>query len=135
MVSFNILLNVKKLLPKPVTFTFENEAEGDAYIAELEGLLDKVVLPVEPLERGKIIKLHTSIKDYIRTVNITDDDRRILETHPKLIADIDVAKITYKWTEAWVRELKHNRKLAPGTITKHVGTLARCLCNGQVLMK
>tara|TARA_R110002111_G_scaffold4614_2_gene25274 strand:- start:240 stop:1349 length:1110 start_codon:yes stop_codon:yes gene_type:complete len=125
--KFQYVVKRKKLLPKPLTFTFENEIEGDAYIAELEDLLDKGVVPLEILNAGMTIKLHTLIRDYIKSVQITDDDRRILESHKKRIANIDVAKITYKWTETWVRDLKQTRKLAPGTITKHVGTLARCL--------
>lgn len=39
--KFQYVVKNKKLLPKPLYFTFDNEADGEAYIRELEDLLDK----------------------------------------------------------------------------------------------
>ncbi len=125
--KYQYIVKRSQLLPKPITITFDNEVEGDAYIAELEALLDQGVVPLEFLAENKSIKLHTLINDYIKVVQITDDDRRLLESHKKRIDNVEVEKITYKWTESWVSDLKQNKRLAPGTITKHVGALARCL--------
>ena len=41
------MIRRKNLLPKPVHLTFSDEAEGDAYVARLEQLLDHGVVPAE----------------------------------------------------------------------------------------
>lgn len=45
--KYQYIVKNKKLLPKPLYFTFDNEADGDAYISDLEDLLDKGVVPNE----------------------------------------------------------------------------------------
>lgn len=117
----------KKLLPKPIYLSFDDEGEGDAYVAELEDLLSRGILPVEFHQDASAIKLHDLIKLYIKSANIKNDDIKLLDIHCDRLANIDAGKITYDWAEQWLRDMKHNRKLAPGTITKHVGSLARCL--------
>lgn len=125
--KFQYIVKRKKLLPKPVHLTFDSQSEGDAYVAELESLLDRGIVPVELLPGNDEVKLHPLIDNYIRAVHITDSDRQLLEIHKRRISNISVGKITYKWSEDWIKSLKHKEKLAPSTITKHVGALARCL--------
>lgn len=125
--KYQYVVKNKKLLPKPLYLTFENEADGDAYIAELEDLLSKGVVPNEFQSDGASIKLHQLINDYVRTVAITDDRRQLLELAKKRIQNIEISMITYKWAEAWIKDMKRVRKLVPSTITKHVGALSGCL--------
>ena len=39
-----------KLLPKPLYLVFEDEEEGDSYVARLEAMLDRGIVPEEFLE-------------------------------------------------------------------------------------
>lgn len=125
--KFQYIVKNKKLLPKPITLTFESEADGDAYIAELESLLSQGIVPIEFQSGDKAKKLHELINEYIRTVAITDDRRQLLELAKKRIQNVELSTITYRWAESWVTEMKRVRKLVPGTITKHVGALSGCL--------
>ncbi|MBR8316533.1 hypothetical protein KDW36_25460 [Burkholderia dolosa] len=42
-----------KLLTKPLSLTFETEEEGDAYVAQLEQLLDDGIVPDEVVQQRK----------------------------------------------------------------------------------
>ncbi|WP_174417683.1 hypothetical protein [Burkholderia diffusa] len=44
-----------KLLPKPLSLTFDTEEEGDAYVARLEQLLDAGIVPDEVVEQRDAI--------------------------------------------------------------------------------
>lgn len=126
--KFRYTVKNKKLLPKPIYLSFANENDGDAYVAELEELLNKGIVPVEFREESSgSIKLHELIKSYIKDVSMTDDNRMFMQLHCARLDNIDVGQITYQWCVDWVKDMKHNRKLVPSTITKHVGSLARCI--------
>ncbi len=135
--KYQYVVKNKKLLPKPLYLTFDNEADGDAYITELEEFLAKGIVPNEFQSDGASIKLHQLINDYVRTVAITDDRRQLLELAKKRIQNIEISIITYKWAESWIIDMKRVRKLAPSTITKHVGAMSGCLdwaVNHQLLV-
>lgn len=126
--KFRYVVKNKKLLPKPIYLTFENENDGDASVAELEDLFSQGIVPVEfRSEGGTGIKLHELIKIYIQEVSVTDEGFKFMQLYRKRLDNIFVGKITYKWSESWAKDMKHNLKLAPGTITKDVGSLARCI--------
>lgn len=125
--KYQFVVKNKKHLPKPLYLTFENEADGDAYIEDLENLLSQGIVPEEFQSDDKAKKLHVLINEYIRTVSITDDRRKLLELAKKRIHNVDASTITYRWAESWVEEMKRVRKLVPSTITKHVGALSGCL--------
>jgi len=125
--KYHFVVKNKKHLPKPLYFTFENEADGDAYVNELETFLSQGIVPKEFQQDHHTIKLHELINEYIRTVSMTDEKRQLLELAKKRIQNIDTHAINYLWAESWVKDMKHVRKLVPSTITKHVGALSNCL--------
>lgn len=125
--KFQYIVKNKKLLPKPLHFTFENEAEGDDYVVDLERMLSQGIVPHGLQSANKSIKLHALIDEYIKSKALKPYARDLLEIQRKRLANIDVSQITYKWSQAWIRDMKYNYKLTPGTINKHVGVLARCL--------
>ncbi len=43
--SWEYIVKRKALLPRPLSMTFRDEAEGDTYIARLEKLLDAGIVP------------------------------------------------------------------------------------------
>ena len=117
----------KKLLPKPINLSFENKEEGDAYCASLEDLLDRGIVPAEYLEQKIARKLHDIIDEYIRIVDITIDNKKLLYVQKSRLENITTDLFLYDWCENWVRLMKSQYKLAPSTIRKHVGALARCM--------
>lgn len=125
--KFQYIVKNKKLLPKPLHFTFNNEADGDDYIDELERLLAEGIVPHEFQPGKETIKLHALMNEYIKSKALKPYARDLLEIQRKRIDNIDVDQITYQWAQSWIRDMKHNKKLTPGTINKHVGVLARCL--------
>lgn len=125
--SWEYVVQRKGLLPKPINLTFDNETEGDAYVAHLEKLLDAGIVPDE--FKGKVQALSTigeSIKAYVLAVHITSEDIGWLKAMAKLIGGRSLDKVTYAWAEEWVKELQAGGG-APSTIRKKVGALARCL--------
>lgn len=117
----------KKLLPKPIYLSFENKQEGDAYVANLEALFDRGIVPPEYLDQQISRKLHDVIDDFISIVAIKPDSKKLLYLHQKRLENITMDLFTYDWCEKWIGRMKHQYNLAPSTITKHVGALARCL--------
>lgn len=125
--SWEFVVRRKGLLPKPISLTFYSEAEGDTYIAHLEKLLDKGIVPDEFKKKSNpITTLGMAIFAYIDEVHITDDDIVILNSIHRSIKDRDLSNVKYAWAEAWVKELRSDN-LSPSTIRKKVGALARCL--------
>lgn len=117
----------KDLLPKPITLTFDTEADGDAYCAHLEKLLDAGIVPEEFKVRTKAITtLSMAIEQYIEATHITDDDIGWLRAMSPVVGARSLDRVNYIWAEQWVKELQLAGG-APSTIRKKVGALARCL--------
>lgn len=125
-------LRVKhRLLPKPYTATFETEAEAREYGNRLESMLAQGVVPREAValpKRPGTVTIGRLIREYLDAVSVSAMDRDLLDlltmwVGAKRLDDV----LQYKWAEEWVRSLKIERNLAPGTIRKRVGCLARML--------
>jgi integrase len=114
------------LLDRPIYLSFADESEGDAYVARLEGLLDKGIVPDEFKRPDTAHTLRSLIGDYLDAVAVPPSDRVILERHRITIKDRPAFQIDYPWAESWLDDFKAQR-LAPGTIRHHVGAMARCL--------
>jgi integrase len=70
------------------------------------------------------------LSSYQRTaVQLTDSDEQLLQTVRGDLAGLRVSALTYSWAENWVAamKIKRERPLAPGSIRKRVGALARVL--------
>lgn len=116
-----------KLLPKPLYFVFDNEAEGDAYVAALEALLDKGVVPTELLPSAETITLLAElIQDYLTSNAVASSDAKVLNVVYARIGRTPIKSINYAWVEKWILDMKQQLNLAPGTIRHHVGALGRC---------
>lgn len=114
------------LLPKPIYLTFDDEAQGDDYVERLELLLDRGIVPDEFLRRQQSLQtVGEAIRDYMRSVDISRDDESRLGVILEQRASERLAAVDYGWCEAFVQRLK-GEQLAPSTIRKHVGALARC---------
>jgi integrase len=118
-----------RLLPKPVYLTFTNEEAANAYGAQARELLDAGVVPAGLIEEKKAPTqtLHGLIRAWQAhgQLSVADDD--ILNVLAGEIGKVKLSEFTYAWSEQWVRDMKLKANLAPGTIRKRIGALARCV--------
>ena len=120
--SWEYVVRRKNMLPKPIYLSFDDEAEGDAYVAKLETLLDAGVVPQEFIERqADAFLVGELIRDYLAEVAIGESDIPLLHRLYDRIGTQTLNKINYPWVEGWVDQL------SPITIRHYVGALARCL--------
>jgi len=113
-------------LPKPVYHTFD--VHEDAQRAGLQALaaLDRGETPpwLQRSERRALITITQAILAYRAIRAVPPSTQRLLDT---LITDVGSRTLTdvdYTGAEAWIRALKLEKRLAPGSIRKRKG---RCL--------
>lgn len=118
------------LLPKPFFFTFASEAEARSYGDRLHALLERGVVPHELLAqpaRGADPIVADLIDSYREAQPVAPSDEKVLDLVAVEVAGLRVSGLTFAWVEAWVRGMKVRQNLAPSTIRKRVGSLARVL--------
>lgn len=126
-------LRVKhKLLPKPFIHTFLEKSEAETFRDQLVALLDRGIIPAELIDRGPARagddpKLVDLIDQYKQTQPVTDSDARLLDVIAREVVGLRVKGVTFAWAEKYVKKLKVEGNLAPGTIRKRIGALARVL--------
>jgi integrase len=116
-------------LPKPVYRTFDREAD-----ARRAGELALVALDrgeVPPwLQRSDVQPFGTVaavIRAYRGALAVPASTRDLLDTIVQDIGAHPLAEVDYAWAEAWIKAMKVERQLVPGTIRKRKGALARVL--------
>ncbi|MBJ9750858.1 site-specific integrase [Burkholderia cepacia] len=126
--TWEYIIRRSKLLPKPLSLTFQSEEEGDAYVARLEQLLDAGIVPTDVVEqREAIVTTLDAVREYLRRVSVPDSDVQVLNTllggrlPSKALSTVD-----YDWAERWVTAMKREHHLSPSTIRHNVGAIARC---------
>lgn len=120
-----------KLLTKPFFFTFTSEGEAQDYRDQVMALLSQGVIPGHMLAKPKSADdpmLTVVIKGYLANVPVTDSDDDLLAVIRTEVATVRVSDVTFTWAEEYVRQLKSPKQhLAPGTIRKRIGSLARAV--------
>ncbi|KQX34655.1 site-specific integrase [Variovorax sp. Root434] len=114
------------LLDKPIYLTFADETEGDAFVARVEKLLDKGIVPTELQVPSRIVTIADLVREYERDAHPKSKDRAALGTIIKTKGAARLTAITAGWVDDWISEMKRLDKLAPATIRAKVGALARC---------
>lgn len=127
--SGNYELRIRnRLLPKDVYFTFSNEEKAAEYGRQIEELLAAGVVPKELVEEKKIDgTLGSVIRAWLDHGRHSKHDGEVLEVLLREIAPVKLADFTYSWCEAWIRKMKLDANLAPGTIRKRIGALGRAV--------
>jgi integrase len=119
-----------RLLPKDLWATFDTKEAAEQYARQLEGLLAQGIVPAALLEREtpkqEIWTVQRCIVEYLRHNSVPLSDRKLLDTGMPSVAKIATGSLNYEWAEGWVRDMKRINHLAPGTIRKRQGALARC---------
>lgn len=121
---------VHKLLPKPFFVSLDSEPAARAYAAHIEGLLARGTVPAEMVQadaRRLGPKLERLIVDYLASGAVAPTDVATLELLKTEVGALRVNDVTARWADAWVRDMKLLQHLAPGTIRKRVGSLARVM--------
>jgi integrase len=116
------------LLPRPVSMTFDSEVEARRVCERIEALLDQGIVPPElgKETREAVSTLGALIREYLKAVAVTPDDDSLLTLIAVEDGRMSLTKLNYDWAEAWINVMKRERNLAPSTIRKYVGALARC---------
>ena len=126
-------LRVKhKLLPRAFYATFPSQAEADSYGQQLDAMLDRGVVPAELLAGEPRAADDPLVAAVVRAYlngapHLTASDSKLLGLLLGDVVGVRVSAITYRWAGEWVRRMKTQDHLAPGTIRKRVGGLARVL--------
>lgn len=126
-------LRVKhKLLPRPFYATFATEADANSYGEQLDAMLSRGVVPGELLagepRQADDPLLVAVVRGYINGApHLTASDDQLLGSMLGDLVGLRVSAVSYRWAGEWVRRLKVQDHLAPGTIRKRVGALARVL--------
>lgn len=117
------------MLPKPLYLSFDDEAEGDEYVARVEALLDRGVVPDEFNEKREVQKtLRDGVRRYLAAQHVADEDKKLLAVViARLPRALALPALSFAWATAWVTTLKREQNLSPSTIRHHVGALARAL--------
>lgn len=117
-----------RLLPKDAYFTFDTEEQAETYGKQLDSLLKRGVVPKELLEQQKVDgTLGSVIRAWLDHGEHSKHDGEVLKVLLAEIAGVKLADFTYAWCEKWVKGMKLQANLAPGTIRKRVGALSRAV--------
>lgn len=114
------------VLDKPIYMTFADEAEGDAFAARLDALLDRGIVPTELRAPDRPLTIEQLVRQYERDAHPSAKDRAALGTILASRGGAALTAINAAWVDDWVTEMKRVDKLAPATIRAKVGALARC---------
>jgi integrase len=125
--TWEYVVKRKHLLPAPLYLSFTSESEGDQYVARLEALLDKGIVPDEfKTRRDAPVNIADLIRVYLTAQAVPASDRAWLGVLFERIGATRLTAVDYAWAESWIARMKREQHLAPTTIRHHVGALARC---------
>ena len=128
--TWEFVVKNKKLLGRPLSLTFDTEAEGDKYCRTLEELLRNGVVPEDLKQVNRRPHVDTTlnhvIRDYLSNDQVSDSDVESLGVTRERHGDVRLNAIDYEWVKKWVTGMKRELVLSPTTIKHHVGALARC---------
>ena len=91
----------KGLLLEPVYFTFDSEAEGDAYALRAEEQLAKGVVPAE-MRGGRVRTLGGRCELYEVDVTMVPSELALLPVIRKAVDSVRTENFDYSWVERWV---------------------------------
>ncbi|MFD1709049.1 site-specific integrase [Ottowia sp. GY511] len=133
--TFEYVFKRAGVLDKPLYFTFTDEAEGDAFAANLDKLLASGIVPTQYQPTATTQTLGQLIADYTRDAHPSHKDLAELRTVDKTRGTTPLTAINAAWVDDWISVLKRVDRVAPDTIRAKVGALARCCDWGMRLKK
>jgi integrase len=120
-------------LPKPYFRTFEDASAATLHGRQLESVLERGLVPAElaaegvdnPQAHNRL--LASVIDQYLTGAAMTSSDAELLPVVRAEVGMTRVSGVTFGWADAYVKRLKMVQHLAPGTVRKRIGALARVL--------
>ena len=122
------------LLDRPVWLTFSTEEEGDAFVRNVERLLDQGIVPHEIRTEAQPATLGSVIRAYLRDAHPSQKDQEVLATVLTAKGDTAVLRIDARWVDGWIANMKQAEHLAPATIRAKIGATARA-CDWAIRRK
>lgn len=111
-----------------LTKNFSTEQEALDWEKKTRAQLAVGILPEEiEGQEERITRLGEAIKLYLGSTSIKPSDKDTLLINYVRLGNTLLKDVDYEWAERWVEHMKHTHNLKPGTMRKHVGSLARCL--------
>jgi hypothetical protein len=114
-------------LPEPAYLTFDIEAEARRTGELAEAALNRGEMPewLQGTKENPYGTIAEVVRAFMRNGKVADSTSDDLETILKDVGDCRIAQANYHWAEAWIRTMKRDRQLKPGTIRKRKGALSR----------
>jgi hypothetical protein len=111
--TWEFIVKRKGVLPKPISITFDTEAEGDEYVRRLEAQLDRGIVPAEFSGINPVIMtVDDCIKAYRKAVTIPASDDGLLDTLAKTHRGVSLSSCTNAWADEWIATMKGADKLS-----------------------
>ncbi len=113
-------------LPKPIYHTFDVQEDAQRAGQRSIAALDRGEIPswLERTERGALVTISQAIVAYRGIRAVPPSTQLLLDTLMNDIGTRPLAGVNYEWAEAWIRSMKLEKQLAPGTIRKRKGALS-----------
>jgi hypothetical protein len=122
-------LRVKhRLLPKPVYYTFDVQEDAQRAGHRAIAALDRGEIPswLERTERRALITVSQAIVAYRGISAVPSSTQNLLDTVMNDVGNRSLVDVDYEWAESWIRAMKVDKQLAPGTIRKRKGSCRMC---------
>jgi len=116
-----------KHLDKPRYATRDTQEQAEALGNRTLAALERGEMPqwLTAPERAKCSTVRGLVREYISQGRIAASTLDVLATITVQIGDLELTQINVQWAEGWIRSLKIDKRLSPGTIRKRKGALAR----------
>lgn len=126
--TWNYVIKCAGVLKRPIYLSFPSETDGDAYVAQLEALIDAGQVPREFTPAGKFKIIRDVAREYLRRSPVSNADKDVLPIVVRIVGRVELKHLDDNWADDWIlNDLKRKRFLSTNTIRHYVGALARCL--------
>jgi integrase len=112
-------------LPKPLYRNFDLREDAERAGQRAIAALDRGETPswLERTERRALVTVSQAIVAYRGISAVPPSTQLLLDTLMNDVGTRPLTGVNYEWAEAWIRTMKLEKKLAPGTIRKRKGGL------------
>jgi integrase len=116
-------------LPKITYLTLDSEEEARRVGELAEAALNRGEMPswLQGTRESPYSTIEDVIHAYLRAGKVADSTADVLDTLVKDVGACPLAGLNYDWADAWIRRMKQEAQLKPGTIRKRKGALSRVL--------
>ena len=113
-------------LPKPIYHTFDAKEDAERAGQRAIAALDRGETPswLVRSERRAFVTISQAIVAYRGIRAVPSSTQLLLDTLMNDVGTRPLSDVNYDWAEVWIRAMKLEKQLAPGTIRKRKGALS-----------